>query len=59
MKSQDFTKSRVGCVVTQCASAFSNPDQIVHTFFHYYIVATYETIQNQLKETSDIKFPIK
>ena len=42
---------------SQCAPAFSNPDQKVHGHFHFYIVVMYKKIQNQLKKTSVIGLP--
>ena len=35
---------------TQCAPAFSNPDQKVHGLSHFYIVVMYKTIKNQFKK---------
>ena len=44
---------------SQCGPVFSNPDQKFHGISHFYTAVTYETIQKQLKKTSDIWLPKK
>ena len=42
---------------SQCVLGFSNPNQKVQELFHFYHAVLYKTVQNKLKETSDIRLP--